>query len=136
MDMFTPFGVPRGGQGASPLYIQDKRIIMAFDTLNRKTGAWRFDGRGSFTKLWIRDIGNSNQPLYFPDTGEVILDDVLEDYTVDSVVLDIETGIEKGRVATGTLFNAGMMACPGFGRDFYAASGAHGALYRVFVDEI
>ena len=135
MDVLTPFGVAKGGQGASPLYIQDKNILMAFDTLNRKTGAWRFDGRGSFTKLWTRDIGNSNQPLYFPDTEEVILDDVLEDYTVDSVVLDIETGIEKGRVATGTLFNAGMMACPGFGRDFYAASGAHGALYRVFVDE-
>ena len=134
-DAFTPFGLPAGGQGASPLYIQDKNILMAFDTLNRKTGAWRFNGAGDFMELWVRDIGNSNQPLYYPDTGEVILDDVLEDHTVDAVVVDIETGEEKARVATGTLFAAGMMACPGFERDFYAASGAHGALYRVYVTE-
>lgn len=134
-DALTPFGLPAGGQGASPLYIQDKNILMAFDTLNRKTGAWRFNGPGDFTELWVRDIGNSNQPLYYPDTGEVILDDVLADYSVDAVVVDIETGAEKGRIATGTLFIAGMMACPGFGRDFYAASGTHGALYRVYVAE-
>lgn len=135
LDAFVPFGLPAGGQGASPLYVQDKSILMAFDTLNRKTGAWKYDGAGGFTELWVRDIGNSNQPLYYPDTGEVILDDVKEDQTVDAVVLDIETGKEKGRVATGTLFAAGMMACPGFGRDFYAASGVHGALYRVYVVE-
>ena len=65
----------------------------------------------------------------------MILDDVLADHSVDAVVVDIETGLEKGRVATGTLFATAMMACPGFERDFYAASGAHGALYRVYVTE-
>ncbi len=108
---------------------------MAFDTLNRKTGAWRFNGAGNFTELWVRDIANSNQALYFPDTGEVILDDVLADQSVDAVVVDIETGLEKGRVATGTLFAAAMMACPGFERDFYVTSGVHGALCRVYVSE-
>ena len=132
-DVLTPFGVPAGGQGASPLYVQDKNIIMAFDTLNRKTGAWRFNGAGDFTELWVSDIANSNQTLYYPDTGEVILDDVLPDQSVDAVVVDIETGLEKGRVATGTLFAAAMMACPGFERDFYVTSGVHGTLCRVYV---
>ena len=108
---------------------------MAFDTLNRKTGAWRFNGAGDFTELWIRNIANSNQALYYPDTGEVILDDVLADQSVDAVVVDLETGLEKGRVATGTLFAAGMMACPGFERDFYIASGVHGTLCRVYISE-
>ena len=98
-------------------------------------GAWRFNGAGDFTELWIRDIANSNQALYYPDTGEVILDDVLADQSVDAVVVDLETGLEKGRVATGTLFAAGMMACPGFERDFYVASGVHGTLCRVYVSE-
>jgi hypothetical protein len=134
-DVLTPFGLPAGGQAASALYVQDKSILMAFDTLNRKTGAWRFNGAGDFTELWVRDIANSNQALYYPDTGEVILDDVLADQSVDAVVVDLETGLEKGRVATGTLFAAGMMACPGFERDFYVASGVHGALCRVYVSE-
>jgi hypothetical protein len=67
--------------------------------------------------------------LYDPDTGEVVLDDVLEDQSVDSVVVDIETGLEKRRVATGAMFAAGMITCLGLGRDFYAASGPHGLLY-------
>lgn len=132
-DAFVPFGVPAGGQGASPLFVQDKKILMAFDTLNRKTGSWRFNGAGDFEELWVHDIANSNQPLYYPDTGEVIVDDVLPDQSVDAVVLDIETGEEKGRVPMDTYFGAAMMACPGFERDFYVASGIHGALCRVYV---
>lgn len=111
------------------------RPLPAELTLLIVMGAWRFNGAGDFTELWIRDIANSNQALYYPDTGEVILDDVLADQSVDAVVVDLETGLEKGRVATGTLFAAGMMACPGFERDFYVASGVHGTLCRVYVSE-
>ena len=132
-DVLTPFNVPCGGHGASPVYVQDKQILLTFDTLNRKTGAWRFNGPGDFTELWVHDIGNSNTPLYYPDTGEIILDDVLEDQTVDAVVVDIETGVEKGRVATNTKYTACMGVSPGLGRDFYACSGIHGAIYRVYV---
>lgn len=133
MDSFAPFGLSKGGHGASPLYVQDKHILLAFDTANRKTGAWRFNGPGDFKELWIHDIANSNQVLYYPDTGEVVLDDVLEDQSVDSVVIDIETGLEKGRVSTGGKFAAAMVTCPGLARDYYAASGMHGLLYRVYL---
>jgi len=132
-DVLTPFDLPNGGHSASPLYVQDKRILLTFDTANRKTGAWRFNGPGDFEELWVHDIGNSNQVLYYPDTGEIVLDDVLEDQTVDAVVVDIETGKEKGRVATGALFAACMSACPGLNRDYYSTSGPHGLLYRVYV---
>jgi len=132
-DVLTPFGLPNGGHNSSPLYVQDKKILLTFDTNNRKTGAWRFNGPGDFEELWVHDIANSNQVFYYPDTGEVVLDDVLDDKTVDAVVIDIETGEEKGRTATGTRYPAAMAFYPGLNRDCYSTSGAEGVLYRVFV---
>ena len=132
-DVLTPFDLPNGGHNSSPLYVQDKKILLTFDTNNRKTGAWRFNGPGDFEELWVHDIGNSNQVFYYPDTGEVVLDDVLEDNNVDTVLIDIETGEEKSRVATGARYAAAMAFYPGLDRDFYSTSGPHGLLYRVFV---
>ena len=132
-DVLTPFGLPNGGHNSSPLYVQDKKILLTFDTNNRKTGAWRFNGSGDFEELWVHDIGNSNQVFYYPDTGEVVLDDVLKDNSVDTVLIDIETGEEKGRVSTGARTAAGMAFYPGLGRDLYSTSGSHGLLYRVFI---
>ncbi|MDA8827024.1 hypothetical protein N9N82_06690 [Luminiphilus sp.] len=132
-DVLTPFGLPNGGHNSSPLYVQDKKILLTFDTNNRKTGAWRFNGSGDFEELWVHDIGNSNQVFYYPDTGEVVLDDVLEDNSVDTVLIDIETGEEKGRVSTGARTAAGMAFYPGLGRDLYSTSGSHGLLYCVFI---
>jgi len=132
-DVLTPFGLPNGGHNSSPLYVQDKKILLTFDTNNRKTGAWRFNGAGNFEQLWVHDIGNSNQVFYYPDTGEVVLDDVLEDNSVDTVLIDIESGEEKGRANTGARTAAGMAFYPGLGRDLYSTSGSHGLLYRVYI---
>jgi len=132
-DVLTPFGLPNGGHNSSPLYVHDKKILLTFDTNNRKTGAWRFNGAGDFEQLWVHDIGNSNQVFYYPDTGEVVLDDVLEDNSVDTVLIDIESGEEKGRANTGARTAAGMAFYPGLGRDLYSTSGSHGLLYRVYI---
>jgi len=134
IDSLNLFDVPHGFQSASPLYVPEKRVVMGFDTANGKVGAWKYHGAGNFSHLWTHDITNSNQPLYYPDTGEVIVDDVRADQSVDAVILDIETGEEKGRTNTGTMGKAGMAPSPGFGRDYYACSGNHGALYRIFVE--
>lgn len=135
MDALTPFGDADGYMGAAPLFVQDKSILVAFDTRNGKTGAWRYDGPGQFTELWVNKIRNTNQILYYPDTGEVVFDDFKDDNTVDAVVVDIETGDEKGRTPTNTMSMSGMAFGPGFDRDFYAGSGVTGALYRVFVSK-
>jgi hypothetical protein len=134
IDSLNLFDVPHAWQGASPLYAPEKRIVMGFDTANGKVGAWKYHGPGNFSHLWSHDITNSNQPLYYPDTGEVIVDDVRADQSVDSVVLDIETGEEKARINTATMGAAGMAPSPGLGRDYYGCSGVHGALYRIFVE--
>lgn len=107
---------------------------MGFDTANGKLGAWKYHGPGSFSRLWTHDITNSNQQLYYPDAGEVIVDDVHADQSVESVVLDIETGEEKRRVDTGTVTTATIAPSPGLGRDYYGCSGVQGALYRIFVE--
>lgn len=135
MDVLTPFGDPDGYQGAAPLFVADKSILVAFDTHNGKTGAWRYDGPGQFTEIWVQNIRNTNQILYFPDTGELVLDDLKDDFRVEAVVVDIETGKEKGRVDTQTVFMSAMAWGPGFNRDVYAGSGMSGALYRVYVAE-
>jgi hypothetical protein len=103
--------------------------------LNGKTGAWRYEGPGQFTKLWERKIRNSNQILYYPDTGEAILDDMLDNYKVDAVVVDIETGAEKARCNTGTKFSANMLWGAGYHRDAYMGSGLSGGLVRIFVKD-
>jgi hypothetical protein len=135
MDVLTLFGDPKGQMNAAPLYVQDRHILVAFDTYNGKIGGWRYHGPGKFTLLWQAKIRNSNQMLYFPDTGEIIMDDVLDAMNVDAVVIDVETGAEKGRVGTGTFMPSAMIFGPGYGRDVYSGSGMTGALYRIYVAE-
>ena len=135
VDVLTPFGDKTGEIGAPPLYVPDKKILVAFDTRNGKTGAWRFERPGQFSKLWEHNIRNSNQILYYPDTGELILDDMLDNYKVDAVVVDIETGEEKARCYTGTMFSPYMVWVAGYNRDVYMGSGMTGALVRIFVKE-
>jgi len=38
------------------------------------------------------------------------------------VVLDLTTGAERGRVATGSLVQSVVFPAPGFGRDLYACT--------------
>ncbi|MEN8184427.1 MAG: hypothetical protein ABFS46_18030, partial [Myxococcota bacterium] len=49
------------------------------------------------------------------------------------VIVDGETGSERGRAPTGALFLGGMFFCPGSGRDLYAAS-VSGAISRIHVE--
>ena len=51
--------------------------------------------------------------------------------TWDAVVVDIETGRERGRVDTGCLLSGGMWYTPGLDRDLYTSS-AYGGIARVF----
>lgn len=61
--------------------------------------------------------------------------------SADLVVLDIETGRERGRAPIGMGTTGGMFCCPGFGRDVYLAGRAGGGgaqdygIARVYVDD-
>ncbi len=131
-DALVPFGKQGGHIIAPPLYDQDRHILVAFDTRNRKLGAWRYEGPGKFVPLWERDWLNTSQPTLYADTGELLVDDCRAPGVWDAVVADVETGAELGRVDTGCLRSTGMWYTPGFGRDFYTST-MLGAIARVSV---
>lgn len=133
-DVLVPFGIPGGGIFAPPLYDQDRRILVAFDSMNAKVGAWRYQEKGKFEELWVHDFRNTSQLTLYADTGELLVDDVQPLRQWDAVVLDVETGAEKGRANTGCVMSGGMWYTPGFGRDFYTSTGS-GGFARIYVAE-
>ncbi len=133
IDVLVPFGDAYGCVGGPPLYAQDRHILVAYDEHNGKTRAWRYHGPGNFEDLWERNYKNSNQMLYYPDTGELLMDDKSNRF--DVILVDIETGEEKGRATTGAVASAAMLYSPGQGRDAYCATGILGDVIRVYVDK-
>ena len=131
-ESFVPFGTPSGHIVSPPLYDQDRHILVAFDSQNGGIGAWRYEGPGVFTPLWKKEWRNANQLTLYADTGELIVDHVHKMGEWDAVVLDIETGNERGRADTGCFMQIGMWYTPGFERDFYTST-AVGRIGRVSV---
>ena len=132
-DTLTPFGDAGAAIIAPPLYDPTRRIVVAFDTLNGRLGAWRYEGPGRLNELWRRDWRSSNQPTLFVETGELLVDDCRSPGSWDLVVADIETGRELARADTGCLLSAGMWYTPGWRRDVYTTTPFFGGVARVTV---
>ena len=131
-DVLVAFGLPEAFNPGPPLYDPERRILVVYDMRNAKVGAWRYAGPGRLEQLWQHDYRSSVQMILYSDTGELVLED--GDPAGGSVVIvDVETGAERGRAPTGTPFLGGMFFCPGFGRDLYAAS-VSGAISRIYVE--
>jgi len=94
--------------------------------------AWRFDpALRSLTPLWRKpDLGCASHMLLYPATGELVTNDYRR-FGEEVVVLDIETGDERGRVRVGGLTQGVVFPSVGWGRDLYWCS--MGKLARVFV---
>lgn len=131
-DAFVLFDQPQGNIIAPPLYDQDRRILVAFDTANRRLGAWRYHGPGDLRPLWQHPWRTTNQLTLYADTGELFVDDCTTPGRWDAVVVDVETGVERGRADTGCILSGGMWYTPGFGRDAYTSSPL-GAIARLHV---
>ena len=130
-DALTPFGLPDAGIVAPPLYEQEARVLIAYDSNNGKLGGWHYGGPGDLQALWVKDIQNFQQPMLFAETNELIVDDVQEDGDY-VVVLGLETGEERGRVHSGAARSSGMFFCPGWDRDVYYAT-LFGEVARIYV---
>jgi hypothetical protein len=115
-------GLPHGTQTNLPLYDPDRRIAVAYDSGNGVLAAWRFDGEVDLAPLWRRDLNASMHMIRYPDTGELVVNDHDPDHGDALVVLDIETGDERGRVATGSAEQCVVFPSAGFGRDLYYCS--------------
>jgi hypothetical protein len=130
-ELFTPFGVPHGTVANPPAFEPSRRIAVAFDSGNARLAAFRFEGPGRFERLWEQPFGASNHFLLYPDTGEVVVNDFQEDVGEHAVLLDLETGVEKGRAAIPSPMQSVVFQAAGFGRDFYTCTFA--TLARVAV---
>lgn len=121
-ELFTPFGAPHGTVANPPAFEPSRRIAVAYDSGNARLAAFRFEGPGRFARLWEHGFGAGNHFLLYPDTGEVVVNDFQEAAGEHAVVLDLETGAEKGRAAIASPMQSVVFQAPGFGRDFYTCT--------------
>ncbi len=94
-----------------------RRIAVGYDSGNGVVTAVHAD---TLEVLWSIDLDHACHPLVLPATGELVMADFDRAVGVEHVVvLDLATGIEKGRVATESLLQSPVFPAMGFGRDLY-----------------
>jgi hypothetical protein len=141
-------GLPRGAVTDPPLYDEERRIAVAYDSANGVVQAFAFDGR--LEPLWRRELDHSAHMILFGDTGELVLHDfrgpaVLRTRLAraigrrativmrhgglrrlatrmsrdEVVVVDVATGAERGRAGVPSMMQSVVFPAPGFDRDVY-----------------
>jgi len=116
IDAVEPFGVPGGGIIAPPLHVAEARMAIAWDSVNGGLAGVRTDG-DTLEVAWQLDVRASMQPLVFPDSGELVINDFTDDGSDDLVVVDVATGALLDRVPTGSRIANGMFLTAGGDRD-------------------
>lgn len=120
----APFGMPGGGIIAPPVHIPgpihglatDAGIAVAWDSVN---GGLAGIHDRSMEPVWHLDIRPSMQPVVFPESGELVINDFTDDGTDDIVVVDAATGRLIDRVGTGSRIANGMFLSAGGQRDVW-----------------
>lgn len=118
-------GRPGGGIIAPPVFVPEHSMAIAWDSLNR--GLFGIDWQvGREPQLrWQLDVRPTLQPVVFPESREIVINDFVEPRSDEIVVVDIGSGRLKSRLATGSPIANGMFLSPGRRRDiFYASTGA------------
>jgi hypothetical protein len=114
-------GLPAGAVTNPPLFDPERRIAVAFDSANGVLAAWRWSSADGFTALWRHPFGTASHMIRYPDTGELVVNDHGE-RGEQVVVLDIETGAELARAATGGMMQSVVFPAPAWNRGFYSCS--------------
>lgn len=137
-DVIDAVGLPGAWNPGPPLYDPMRRILVHYDAMNATVVAHRDGGPGQLEEIWRKPYRNFVQMLMWADTGELALEDSQAPATEmggtssDLVLVDIETGDERGRAPLGSPMSAGMFLCPGWRRDLYAAT-LPGGIARISV---
>jgi hypothetical protein len=126
-------GKPGGIIANPPVVDGGRRIAVGYDSGNGVMTAWRFGGPGENERLWQREQNQAGHMIVFPATGELVSYDYdHERGTEQCVVLDIETGAEKGRVAVNSPLQCVVFPAAGWNRDVYVTT--FSTIARVFVE--
>ncbi len=116
-------GLPRGSITNPPLVDTQRRIVVAFDSANGYLAAWRYAALGEpLAPLWQKpDFWTASHMLQYPTSGELIVN-YYRRWREHVVILDIETGEEKGRVSTGGFMQGVVFPSVGWSGDLYWCS--------------
>jgi hypothetical protein len=116
-----PFGTPGGGIIAPPVHIPEHQMAIAWDSVNGGL-AGVATGDGGLEVVWHLDVRPSMQPVVFPESAELVINDFTDRGSDDLVVVDISSGELIERVSTGSRIANGMFLSPGENRDVYYCS--------------
>lgn len=116
-------GQPNGVIANPPAIDVGRGIAVGYDSGNGVVTAFDIHADRALTTRWSRRQDHASHPLLYVDTGEIVLTDHdAARMTDEIVVLDIETGVEKGRAPTGSPVQSVVFPAAGFGRDLYYCS--------------
>ena len=117
LDVVEPFGTPGGGIIAPPVHVPEHQVVVAWDSVNG--GLAGVDTSDGLDVRWHLDVRPTMQPVVFPDSAEMVINDFTRDGTDDLVVVDVRTGDLLDRVDTGSRVANGMFLTAGGNRDIF-----------------
>jgi hypothetical protein len=122
---------PPGIVANPPVVDPERRIVVGFDSANGVLEAFTVPESGPLERRWRREQNHGSHMVLWTDTGELLTNDFVPDVGDHAVVLDVQTGEERGRVATGSPVQSVLFPAPGWDRDAYTTTFT--TLTRVFV---
>ena len=119
--VIEPFGTAGGGIIAPPVHVPEFDMAVAWDSINGGLAGVSTAG-GGLEVAWHLNVRASMQPVVFPESGELVINDFTAAGTDDIIVVDIATGELLDRVITGSRIANGMFLTPGGNRDIFYCS--------------
>lgn len=120
VDDIAPFGVKGGGIIAPPVHVAEYNIAVAWDSVNGGLAGVHTDGE--LDLAWQLDVRPSMQPVVYPDSGELVINDFTEAGSDDLIVVDLGSGELLDRVETGSTIANGMFLSAGPDRSVFYCS--------------
>ena len=116
-----PFGTTGGGIIDPPVHVPEQQIAIAWDSINGGL-AGVATGGDSLDVAWHLDVRPSMQPIVYPDSSELVINDFTDAGDDDVIVVDIASGELIDRVSTGSRIANGMFLTAGDERDVWYCS--------------
>jgi hypothetical protein len=103
-----------------PLVDPQRRIVVGYDSGNAVLKAWRIDAASTMlAPLWEKTgFGASSHMILYPRNGNLFCNDYCR-FGERIVMLDIDSGRELARAATGGLMQGVVFPSPGWHGDVY-----------------
>ena len=120
LSQVTPFAHDGGGIIAPPVHVPELNLCIAWDSINGGLAGIATNG-DQLKVVWRIDARPSMQPVVFPETAELVIND-FRDGDDQLIVVDMRTGEVISRVSTGSKVANGMFLTPGLARDVYYCS--------------